>query len=455
MVDHRRSLTRGGLLRGRAAPLGASVLLGACARAAAPSGPATAVATPRKVTHADWFRPGADPLLGEYVEGVSKDFADAHPGVTVEWVYGDPTAAVVAGVQQKVITMLAGGTPPDSLQVSVTFMLDWQQKELIVPLDPYMARKPEVAMGKFVDSGRLTNVIAGKSYGIPFDGPSAACIVINTAQFKEAGLNPDRSVTWNWDWGTFLEAAKKLARKQGSDFTRMAWDPRWDPFDLQRNSYWLYPNGGQIYTADLKKVAINSKEGIDSLQFKADLLRNAELGQIQGGGGFDGMNFEAEQIAMRSSGTFAAGAHSGRNAALQFDFVPFPKGPSGKRPGGTTWMNGWALLKDSREKDLAWEWMSFVNGQAMQEKYFAGVLRRVSPRKDVFTSTAWQALVKATPALKDADKLADMAGAYPYVRTDDVNTALKPVWQSLADQQVGVAAALTQAEMLANQVLSR
>src|SRR5262245_31744404 len=133
-------VSRSRLLRASAGMLSGSLFLAACGQESAPAVNATVAAptapVPRKLTHADPWALGADPTLGDYTAGIKRDFEAAHPGVTVEYVFGDS----VPKTTEKVINMLAGGTPPDSMLHQMTFIRDWVQKGLMTVLDSYQAK---------------------------------------------------------------------------------------------------------------------------------------------------------------------------------------------------------------------------------------------------------------------------------------------------------------------------
>ncbi len=397
---------------------------------------------PRLIVHTDWWGPGNAPTLQEYFDGIKGDFAELNPGVTVETVHVRGTI----GLQDHVTTMIAAGEQVDSSQVSVAFILNWLLKDFLQPLDPFQAKDPDTAPDKFVDSGRFFNQHGGQTYGIPYDGPSTNVVASNTRLLTDAGLDPDREVTWNWDWETFLEYATKVHEVSGDNITRLGYDA--GGFSISGIARWIYPNGATIYNADNTAAVFDSPEGIAAGQFKEDLNLKHKFGPKP-----EGATFDNEQIVMDIQGSWSVGYIYGRNENLEFDFAPFPVGPSGATPGSMTWTNQWCLFSVSPDPELAWNWMSWVNSEATLEKYFAGVLSRNAGRKEFYESEAWKARTDERPVLKDLEKIADNSGPYPWLHTSAGNEATKPVWDALNNQELTVQEALPQAAELLTGVL--
>jgi ABC-type glycerol-3-phosphate transport system substrate-binding protein len=435
--------------------IGGGVLLAACgaqpaamteteAEAEAPKAEmAEKVPEARKVVHTDWWVPGGSPTLDEYFSGIKADFQDLNPGTTVEYVFVKGTG----GVREHVTVMIAAGEQVDSSQVSVAFILDWLLKDFLQPLDPYQARDPDTAPDKFVDSGRFFNQHNGMTYGIPYDGPATVLMGLNTRLLTDAGLDPSREVTWNWDWDQFLEYAQKVHEADGENITRMGY--RTSGFSVSGIGRWIYPNGATLYTADNSAAAFDSPQGIAAGQFKEDLKIKHKFDPLP-----EGATFVNEQVVISQQGSWAVGYIFGNNETLEFDFAPLPKGPDGATPGSMTWTNQWCLFSVSPDPELAWSWMSWVNSEATLEKYFAGILSRNAGRKEFYQSEAWKARTDERPVLKDLEQIADNSGPYPWIHTSKGNEATKPVWDALNVQELTVPEAFTEAVKLLNGVLA-
>jgi multiple sugar transport system substrate-binding protein len=96
----------------------------------------------------------------------------------------------------KVTTMAAGGQLPDVMQQDYSRIAEWQKRNLLEPLDSYVANKTldlsDVAK-PIVDSGRLD----GKLYAVSL-GSNSYSMMLDTDAFKKAGL-PLPAQDWTWD----------------------------------------------------------------------------------------------------------------------------------------------------------------------------------------------------------------------------------------------------------------
>ena len=433
-----------GLGRDAATAGGVLALTAACAPGAPKDAPAASQAkAPATIEHVDWWGP-TTPVLTTYFEGIKKEFQEKNPHVTVNYSF---VQGGTGAVREKWVVNTAGGTPHDTSQVSVAFIRDLMEGGMTEPLDPYIAKTPHMALGNFVDSGMFYNTYHGKHYGIPYDGPAMNVIGYNVQHFREAGLDPSPRFTWSWTVEQFLDAAARLVKKEGGRNARGAIAaPGINTANLLP---WLYAHGGDFYNKDYTKTLVNDQKGRQALQLLVDLHHRHKF-QADA----DGATLEGEGYAMAFTGSWTAGTLLDKNPGLQFGFAPIPKGPLGTTPSSQTWTNQWSMVKAGKHKDTSWEWLSFVNAAPVQERYFAGVMKRVSGRKDFYRSAAWRNVVKDFPALDGIEKMEPMSKQYPWVKTTPITTETADVWKKTQANELGVNDALTQIEQIVNRLLA-
>jgi ABC-type glycerol-3-phosphate transport system substrate-binding protein len=439
ILDRRPS--RRGLLRATAL-FGAGPLLAACAGSPAAEAPAGASQAPVSIEHVDWWGP-TTPVLTTYFDGIKREFEAQTPGMTVNFTFVQGTG----GARDKWVVNAAGGTPHDSSQVSVAFIRDLMEGGMVEPLDGYIAKTPDLALSNFVDSGKFYNTYQGKHYGIPYDGPATNVIAYNVVQFKEAGLDPSTKYTWNWTVEQFLDAARRLVKVEGGRRTRGSFPAV--GLSVSGLLPWLYASGGDFYNQDYTKTLVNSQAGREALQLLYDLRYKHQFASD-----VEGATFESEGYAMQLRGSWEAGYILDKNDKIQFGFAPVPKGPSGKTPSSQTWTNMWSMTKEGKHKDAAWRWVSFVNSEPVQERYFAGVMKRVSGRKAFYQSAAWKGVLKDFPALVDIEKLEPLSKQYPWVKTTPITNETADVWKKAQANEIGVNETLSQVEQIVNRLLA-
>jgi len=411
----------------------------AVASSAAPAGQKVAL------EHIDWWGP-TTPVLTNYFNGIKKDFEAKYPDVTINYVF---VSGGTSGVREKWITNTASGTPHDTSQVSVAFIHDLMVQRLLEPLDPYIARTPDMALANFVDTGLFYNTYQGKHYGIPYDGPATNVIGYNTDHFTEVGLDPSRAFTWRWTFNDFLAAAQKLTKTQGGQVTRGGFQPTgWGSFDSF--APWLYANGGQIYDATYTHLLLSDQHGQGALQSVLGLKNNYQLAASAKDASLDN-----EGYAMIVDGSWTAGYHLDKNPKLHWGYAPIPQGPLGQHPSSQTWTNQWSVNGGSPHKEVAWQWLSFVNAEATLEQYFAGVMKRAAARKAFYQSAAWKAVLREYPQLDGIETVADTSGQYPWWDYADLSAATKSIWSDIGAGKADVSTALAQLQQVGDQVLAK
>jgi len=197
-----------------------------------------------------------------------KLFIEQNPHVKVDFqwfAFGD--------LGQKISVGFATGTAPDGFVSQDWFMPTWLDKGLLAPLDirrlgyeSYSSFTGDFAKA-FVDGATK----GGKVYGYPL-WYYGYCNYLNTKQFKEVGLNPDKDFPKNWE--QLGEVAKKLTIKNGDRFVRQGFKfamhaAQWTM--IQFNPI-LVQSGGKWFN-DAGKCIVNNDAGIRAMTIRASIAR--------------------------------------------------------------------------------------------------------------------------------------------------------------------------------------
>ncbi|HIQ06762.1 MAG TPA: sugar ABC transporter substrate-binding protein, partial [Anaerolineae bacterium] len=189
----------------------------------------------------------------------------------------------------------------------------------------------------------------------------------NKKLFDEAGV-PYPDETWTWD--TFLDAAKKLTKKDASGrVTQYALGMEGGKWEL-----WVGQAGGTILD-DMRnpsKCTLTDPKAMKGIQWFYDLMnegyamRSATLNQ-QGG---DAAVFQTGQVAMIIQNASRVPTFN-LNPDLDYDVAPIPIPKDGKRhsvAGGAAWV----MSAQSDNKEAAWTFMQWLQskggGQSMYTK---------------------------------------------------------------------------------------
>ncbi len=110
----------------------------------------------------------------------------------------------------KMTTMAAGGQLPDVMQQDYSRIAEWQRRNLLEPLDSYVANKTldlSDVSRPILDSGSL----GGKLYAVSL-GSNSYSLMLDVDAFKKAGI-PLPAQDWTWD--DFEKIALQLHTKLG------------------------------------------------------------------------------------------------------------------------------------------------------------------------------------------------------------------------------------------------
>jgi multiple sugar transport system substrate-binding protein len=197
-----------------------------------------------------------------------KLFTEQNPHVKVDfqWFpFGD--------LGKKLSVGFATGTAPEGFVSQDWFMPVWLDKGLLAPLDVQRLGYP--ALQAFADDFAPAFVKGaihdGKAYGYPlwFYG---FCNYLNTKQFKEVGLDPEKDAPQTW--AALGEVAKRLTVKQGDKFVRQGFKfamhaPAWTM--IQFNPI-LIGCGGAWFGSD-GKCTVNNAAGVKAMTIRASIAR--------------------------------------------------------------------------------------------------------------------------------------------------------------------------------------
>lgn len=192
------------------------------------------------------------------IEQIVANFEAKNPGIKVQ-------AELVSqqGLMEKYLTAIAGGAPPDVIQVNASFFRAFAERGALMPLDPYMEQEGFDPYAAFYASEYEAFVSDGTTFGLPLDVSGSYLYFWDKDQFAEAGLDPEQPPR---TWTELEEFAKKLTvQNPDGSFERLGFHPAAvsnTPFLV-----WLYLNGGQMYSEDVSEVRFNEPEGIETMEW--------------------------------------------------------------------------------------------------------------------------------------------------------------------------------------------
>lgn len=291
-----------------------------------------------------------------YREECAKRMNDKFPGQ----VNASQVSVPVDQYGEKVLTMIAGGTPPDVLQLNFKWEPYFRANDAVQDLGPLADADKEFSFADFykllVDLTRK----GGKIYSIP-KGWNPFVVYYNKTMFKAAGL-PEIPRSWEdttWTWDAFLQAARKLTVDKNSD-------GKTDTFGVYL-PYWyvfVHSNGADVLTPDDKAPAFDKPEFVEALQFVADLRLKHKVSPTAAeiaGQGSDQDLFVNQRIAMLLAGAWPISRFS-KITDFEWEIGVLPRVP-GKPPVSYTQYFGHGIPKGAKNTKWSWEYVKVISDE--------------------------------------------------------------------------------------------
>jgi multiple sugar transport system substrate-binding protein len=298
-------------------------------------------------THLRFSGYAGNPAETDLVKKLVAEFNAAHDDIEVSY---EP---VPGQYVPKILTMLVANTAPDVFYLDIAFFKPFLQKNVLRPLDDYLARAG-IAKEEFLP--RLVEGFSDKGtlYGIPKDF-NAYALFYNKDIFDEQGLDyPDAS----WDLERLRATAKKLTKPGRAGFVLTH-----DTCDRYLPVARMY--GARLFT-DAGRVAIDSPEAREALRFYAGLKRDdhaaiypSEVGTSQVGDAFGrglaAMAFEGSWIIPYLKSTYPN---------VRYGVAPLPRGPVGR--SNFLFTVAYVIPKGSKNPDAAWKLIEHLTSPKSQ-----------------------------------------------------------------------------------------
>lgn len=362
---------------------------------------------------------------------IAKRFEETHPGVKIQVeAYGE-------GYEQKIAAGFGAKNAPD-----VMYMWDFPTYQAsLEPLNTYMDADADFkTLKEDLYPGILNySTIDNNVLGLPV-GYTSHVIYYNKTLFKNAGV---AEPTGEWTWDEFRATAQKLSNKE-KDIYGFALSTQPDPYDFEQ-FFW---NDGTAYLSPDGKTAdgyLNSPAAVKRMQFFADMIKE---GSALGAQDSVSKAFRGGNIAMQESGIWPLSAHKEAIGAENLGIVGLPRSEKGKDATSVINSSALSMAKDSKQKELAWEFIKFYTSPEavkMRAEIDLPVLKTVAEElgytKDPYYAPFYSMLETAeghTPAFLLNDNYTKIA--------EKITLAIEKVFvDTINGQPVDVKAALDQA----------
>ena len=311
-----------------------------------------------EISHIHWTQPPFDDIVMK----TAKDFMAKHPNVKVKiQLYAD------ADMPTKVRTALTAGGDVDTFAMpnmqSPWFMANDTVAE-IMPSAFGKSNIDEVIKMWMPGSIKKTGgFYEGKYYGIPHEMSNYAAW-INTAHMREAGLDPKKDIPKSWQ--DFKRVAKLMTVKNSGVITRNGFAINTKaavfPFLILHS---LMQQKGQDWSSEkgLHK-SLSTKKGLEAFTTFTNWATKDGI--------FDPGLFDNERegfgngltSTFLTGGTWYWGVLDGYSVPRK-DVTPmkYPRFSDGKDVGGVAYGYCVFVTKQSKNKEMAWKWLNFLENR--------------------------------------------------------------------------------------------
>ncbi|NMB46595.1 MAG: sugar ABC transporter substrate-binding protein [Firmicutes bacterium] len=289
---------------------------------------------------------------------IISEFERRNPDITIESIH------IPTRYEDKLLTMIAGGTAPDVMRVDDYYYPTLADKGVLEDLTEYVERdSSNLNLNDFIPELVEGCKYKGKLYGLP-NACAMYSLYYNKSKFNESGLDLP-SMSWTWD--DLLSAAQKLTvvnPKTGrtEDFGAAF------PVQLPDILPWVWQSGGDIIDADMRTPTWNTPEVERAIQFLVDLTHkhgvSPGMSEITAQG--TSQMFMTGRVGMII--TWKTPVPQFRTIReFEWDIMGLPQGPAGKRSlikGSKI-----SMSSDSKVKEAAWKFTKFITGEEVDYLY--------------------------------------------------------------------------------------
>ncbi|NLN18149.1 MAG: sugar ABC transporter substrate-binding protein [Firmicutes bacterium] len=305
---------------------------------------------PVALTYAYWGLPSVEQRVVDL-------FESEHPHIHIEVFQ---ITGGTHGSAEKLLVMAASESLPDMFSLSGTqgYPATFMDAGFLLDLTPYMERD-RIRPDLFVPNAWNYAMRDGRVYGWPRAtygiSLGTGVIAYNREMYRNAGLDYPQP---GWTFDDFLSNARRLTIRPSGDGMPTQWG-----FNRPNYSWWqiwVWSNGGEIFTDDLKEIRLLETPAIEALQWLADLMTVHQVAptSVQA--------FERQLSAMSHVSTSVYRDYTSYTD-LDYSLIGPPRGPrgdSGYSLGGSNIIGVSAFTKHPEE---VWMFLKFLADRRVHE----------------------------------------------------------------------------------------
>ncbi|MGI8913895.1 MAG: ABC transporter substrate-binding protein [Chloroflexota bacterium] len=276
------------------------------------------------------------------------------------------TEPIPSNYFNKVQAELAGGVGADVILMEDKPTSGWAKNGAFHELDAFIGADHTFKLDDYY--AVLFNGLKyhGKLYGFPQHWLTQS-IAYNKQLFRAAGI-PFPAVDWkdpSWNWNAFLDAAQKLTVTSNGKTTQ--WGFPLTGYSWTRWRMWVWQNGGQVLSDDLKQCVLDTSAATEGLQFYADLPNVHHVGPTPAerkaaNSADDTTLFAQSKAAMIATPPYFFDLRS-QIKDVDWDIAPMPMQ---KKRAAPLWPDSISMNAATKASGVAWGLLRYVVGSEGQ-----------------------------------------------------------------------------------------
>lgn len=332
-----------------------AVAIAACAPVAAPGGDSSAEggdATSAAATTISFLTQGGPDSEKRYLP-IQEMFAEQDPNTTVEFVW-HPGGAIE--IQQKLLTMIAGGEGPDVYWTHTYINPGLAKRNVPLALGDLFASDTTWSMDDYF-AGSITDFqVNGQQYAMPRE-TTASVMIYNKTLLEASGA---ALPTPEWTWDDFVQIAETVTTGEGAEKV-------FGTANFNANAYTFvrcWQKGGDILNEDRTQFTMNEEPAVAGVQSIVDLIT---AGVHASGTELAGRPY-AEVFLTGNIGMFPQFSvfTAILPAEFEWDIAHMPVNANETRTTRVA-SAGHSIYAATEKVDAAWSWLRMIESKAAFE----------------------------------------------------------------------------------------
>lgn len=297
-------------------------------------------ASPETIKFATWSGVQEAKELQEIVDAINA----RHDDFQIE------TMNIPGDYYTKILTMIAGGTPPDIFYLSQEYVPDYAAKWVLLNLTNILKQDEEIDLDDYYPAALNTSRYQGQLYGLPWIY-QPYILYYNRDLFDQFNV-PYPTNDMSWD--DFVQLADQMTLDTNNDGKQ----DHWGYIQQGTPEIWIWQAGGKIINDQETYSLLNQSEAVSGISFFNDIINKYQITPSMAQAnemGFSDM-FKSGKVAM-----FIGGAADGFYDA---DFnIGVAEVPHGQQKATFAWTASLVISSGTKNKELTYQaWKELLDG---------------------------------------------------------------------------------------------